>query len=77
MYHMFESINMKVSFGISTLFFFTQTQDDIDHRKPYWEMVARDRIRFRKRISETEKILYPILLEKMRKYKKKYKKENE
>ena len=56
---------MKVSFGISTLFFFNQSQDDIDNRKPYWEIVAIDRIRFNKRIIETEELLHPILIKKI------------
>jgi hypothetical protein len=53
---------MSVRFGQVTVFVF---QDDCDDRKPYWELFARDRARFRDRIQQIGETLKPILTEQI------------
>ena len=46
----------KVTFGPTTIFYFPNTKDDQEVRKCYWMICALDRIRFRDRIKQFEKI---------------------
>lgn len=52
----------KISFDRPTIFYFRQSQDEIEYRKPFWEIIARDRERFRHRINSVEVNLEKYLI---------------
>ncbi len=50
----------------STVTYFIIEEDDCwkQYRQPFWEIIARDRVRFSDRISSIEGVLQPVLNKK-------------
>lgn len=61
--------NKKVTFNnIVEINEFFNSPMEKQYRKVYWEIFYIDKLRFLKRIKEIEKIVKPVLLEKLLKY---------